>query len=345
MTAYLKVIAPGLGASLQDLGRVGYQALGVPPSGALDPVMLRVANWLADNDGDLGAIEMRFSGPAFEVMGKPVRLATAGEGAGLILQPSGERIPGYRSATLSAGERFRVALTGGAACYLAVAGGFDVGPMLGSVATLTVAGLGGFAGRSLIAGDILPIKRPAGTGAEHFLRPLSVGPPGRLRVILGPQRDYFPEDTIRQFLGGAFAVSPRSDRMGLRLEGEALLHAKGADIISDGNVTGSIQVPGSGQPIILLADRGTTGGYPKIATVITADLPLLGRLTPGLSVRFQMVSHDQAVAALRAHLAWLQELRCSIRPFHDSDESLMQALAEENIVSGVTDGVTLGDDD
>lgn len=338
MTARLIVMAPGLGATLQDMGRPGYQALGVPPSGALDPVMLQVANWLAGNDGSAGAIEMRFSGPEFEVAGGPVRIAVAGEGAELRLQPSGDRVPSFRSVTLAAGQRFRVELRGGAACYLAVAGGFDVALVLGSVSTLSVARLGGFGGRSIEAGDILPMAASSQADGERVLHLPNLSTPERLRVILGPQDDYFASETIAQFLSQTFTASPRSDRMGLRLDCVPLRHAKGADLISDGNAAGSVQVPGSGRPIILLSDRGTTGGYPKIATVITADLPLLGRVAPGTQVRFTAVSHTEAVAALRAHHAWLAELRHSIRLHRDAGESLAKALAEENIISGVTDG-------
>jgi allophanate hydrolase subunit 2 len=160
MTRSLLVTAPGLAATLQDMGRPGYQALGVPVSGALDPDVLQIANWLVENDGGEGAIEMRFGGPAFEAQGDAVRVALAGAGAEIRLGPSDEDfIPAWRSATIQPGQRFRIVLRGGAACYLAVGGGFALAPELGSVSTLASAGLGGFGGRALAEGDLLPLRR------------------------------------------------------------------------------------------------------------------------------------------------------------------------------------------
>lgn len=338
MKPSLTVTAAGLGATLQDMGRGGFQALGVPPSGALDPVQLRLANWLVGNDGGEGAIEMRLSGPAFEVASGAVRVALSGEDARLRLGGTDdERVPAYRSVTLMVGQRFQVELRGGAVCYLAVEGGFDVAPVLGSVSTLGVAQLGGFSGCPLAVGDMLPLQRDPMAGGERQLRAPELAAPDRLRVILGPQDDYFAPTTIEQFLNQSFTASPLSNRMGLRLDGVPLRHARGFDIVSDGNAPGAIQVPGSGQPIILLADRGTTGGYPKIATVITADLPLLGRIAPGQTIGFEAVTQEQAVAALRTQNAWLANLKAAIQPYRDLSESLARALVEENIISGVTD--------
>jgi biotin-dependent carboxylase-like uncharacterized protein len=339
MSAALAVIAPGLGAALQDLGRVGYQAVGVPESGALDPVMLRLANWLAGNEDGEAALEMRFAGPSFEARGGSVRLAIAGEGAEIeMLAPHEGRIPAWRSVTIEAGHRFRVILRGGAPSYLAVEGGFDLPPALGSLSTLPVAGIGGFEGRALAAGDLLPLRLAQNSGgSERALRPPKFPPPETMRVIFGPQHDRFTAEASSILQGATYKVSQLSDRMGLRLEGPPLAHASGFDLISDGTAPGAIQVPGSGQPIVLLADRGTTGGYPKIATVITADLPLLGRLSPGAAVRFKAVTHAEAMGALRAHDAMLAALKAAIVPYRDPAEALMRALMEENIISGVTD--------
>ncbi len=339
MTPGLLVTAPGLSATLQDMGRPGHQALGVPVSGALDPDALQIANWLAGNEGGEGAIEMRFSGPAFEVQGAAARVAVAGSGVEIRFGPSDEDfVPACRSVTFAPGQRFRVALRGGAACYLAVEGGFDVTPELGSVSTLVAAGLGGFGGRALAGGDHLPLRRAASTGrGEQVMRLPPLGVPEYLRVILGPQDDHFTSASIAALLARGFKVSAASNRVGLRLEGEPLRHAKGADIISDGTVLGAIQAPGSGQPIILMPDRGTTGGYPKIATIISADRPALGRIAPGATLHFRAVSHEDAVAALRTHQAWLAELKASIRSWRDAEAALTEALWQENIISGVTD--------
>ena len=339
MSAALSVQAPGLAVTLQDLGRPGYQAIGVPKGGALDPVMLRIANWLVGNQAGEGALEMRFSGPGFTVRGGPVRLAVAGEGAEIeLLVPAEGRHPAWRSVTLQPEQPFRVMLRGGAPCYLAVAGGFAVEPVLGSVSTLAIGGIGGFEGRVIQAGDVLPLRLAAPPDAgEWTLRPPKAPEPAAIRVILGPQADRFTAEALATFLAEPFTISHLSDRMGLRLDGPRLTHSAGFDLISDGNAPGAIQVPGTGRPIVLMPDAGTTGGYPKIATVITADLPLLARPAPGSPLRFQAVTQAEAVAALRAADALLESLKAAITPYRDADEALSRALAEENIISGVAD--------
>jgi biotin-dependent carboxylase-like uncharacterized protein len=339
VSAVLAVLAPGLNVAIQDLGRPGFQAIGVPVGGVLDPIMLRLANWLAGNEEGEGALEMRFSGPSFEARGGPAHFALAGEGAEIEMLPPFEgRYPAFRSLTIEPGQRFRVKMAGGAPCYLAVEGGFDIEPVLGSVSTLAVCGLGGFEGRTLRAGDMLPLRRPRPLlPGNYAMRPPKFAPAQAIRVILGPQDDSFSPEGMETFLTAGFAISHLSDRMGLRLEGPSVAHSGGFDLISDGNAHGAIQVPGSGQPIILMADRGTTGGYPKIATVISADLPVLGRMPPGARLRFKAVEPDEAVAALRAQDALLASLKAGIARYRDPGEELARALLEENIISGVAD--------
>lgn len=342
MSAALAVLSPGLNVTVQDLGRPGFQAMGVPPSGALDPVMLHVANWLAGNQDGEGALEMRFSGPAFEVRSGAVHLAVAGDAAEIEMLPPFEgRCPAYRSVTLEPGQRFRIALRGAGPCYLAVEGGFALEPVLGSLSTLAICGLGGFKGRALSAGDVLPLR--LAEPAEWLglaMRPPKLAAPSAIRVILGPQHDHFTAQGLETFLGARFTISHLSDRMGLRLEGPAIAHARSFDLISDGNPHGAIQVPGSGRPIILMADRGTTGGYPKIATVIGADLASLGRMAPGAPLRFAAVDQAEAGAALRAQDGWMAGLKASISRYRDPGEELARALLEENIISGVADAST-----
>lgn len=338
MTGALVVIAPGISATLQDLGRYGYQAYGVPTSGALDPVAMQLANWLAGNMGNEGAIEMRFSGPVFEVTGGSLRVALTGECADFYLPQTDAYVAGWRSTTFQPGQRFGIRLKGGNVCYLAVSGGFALASVLGSQSTLAVATLGGFMGRALAAGDVLPLRDGSVFSDDKVLQSPGLEAPKKLRVILGPQHDYFSSDVIEQFFVQDFKVSPSSNRMGMILEGTPLKHCKGFDLVSEGTVAGSIQVPGSGQPIILLADRGTTGGYPKIATVISADLPALGRIGPNATVCFHLVSHEEALHALHElhdNLLWLRK---SIRTKTDNT-NLEQILLEENIISGVTDGL------
>ncbi len=181
-----------------------------------------------------------------------------------------------------------------------VEGGFDITPVLGSLSTYTRGGIGGIEGRALKAGDAIPLRLPAAPEREEQMLPsLDLAPPKRFRVILGPQDDYFTEAGIATLLGATYTVTPATDRMGMRLDGPKLEHAKGYNIVSDGIAPGSIQVPGNGLPIVLLADRQTTGGYPKIATVISADLPALGRLVPGSKMAFEAVDIEAAEAAAR----------------------------------------------
>jgi biotin-dependent carboxylase-like uncharacterized protein len=239
--------------------------------------------------------------------------------------------------SLNKGESIRIgALSGAAIGYLAVEGGFDVAPVLGSQSTFVRGGLGGFDGRALQAGDVLPLKRARAEALEErMLPPADLRPPKRFRVVFGPQDDYFTEQGRRTLLESAFTVSPASDRMGMRLAGPALEHAKGYNIVSDGIAPGSIQVPGNGAPIVLLADRQTTGGYPKIATVISADLPALGRLTPGSRLSFEAVDIEAAEAAHRRFRADMEALGRRLGPVRAEaviDEARLRAA---NLVSGM----------
>ena len=344
MTAALRVLAPGLMTTLQDLGRTGYQHLGVPVSGALDHVSLRAANLLVGNSAGVGALEIAYQGPTLRVEADSVRIAVAGGRATIEILPpdsdgsGGRRLAPFESARLLHGEVLRIsALAGSAVAYLAVEGGFDIAPVLGSQSTLTRAAIGGFEGRALRAGDVLPLKQ--GTAAERdevTLPPIDLTPPRRVRIVLGPQDDHFTPTGLRTLLESTYTVSQASDRMGMRLEGPQLEHSsKGYNIVSDGIAPGSIQVPGNGLPIVLLADRQTTGGYPKIATVISADIPALGRMTPGSKVAFEAVSIEAAEAAARQLASEIAAMAAQVAPV--LRESVIDAgrLMGENLVSGV----------
>ncbi|MGH6814386.1 MAG: biotin-dependent carboxyltransferase family protein [Hyphomicrobiaceae bacterium] len=341
MPSALRIVDAGLMTTVQDLGRPGYQHLGIPVSGALDPVGLRAANLIAGNPPNTGALEIAYLGPTFAVEAESVRLAFAGAAAPIDLSAGGttRRLALLQSFCARKGETVRVgALGGGAVLYLAVEGGFDIAPVLGSRSTLTRAALGGFQGRALRPGDRIPLAWPQAPQRDELLLPaLDLTPPKRFRVVLGPQDDYFTANGIRTLLASAYTVAHACDRMGMRLEGPALEHAKGYNIVSDGIAPGSIQVPGDGRPIVLLADRQTTGGYPKVATVISADLPALGRLTPGAKVAFAAVDIEAAEAAhrhLMAALASLPRRIVAARPIAAIDET---RLMEANLVGGVVD--------
>jgi biotin-dependent carboxylase-like uncharacterized protein len=331
MSARLRVLAPGPLTTVQDGGRSGWLRFGVPPSGALDPRALAIANLLVGNRPDAGALEMTLAGGAFAVEGEAVRIAVAG--ADMPLAIDGAAAPRDRSHTLAPGAVLRIgAAKSGARTYLAASGGFAVAPVFGSVATHPRSGIGGGALRE---GDIVPLATAAPSSPELGLAADAPPTHPRLRIVLGPQDDYFTPDAIAALLGGDYTITARSDRMGVRLAGPPLAHARGFNIVSDAIAPGSIQVPGGGQPIILLADRQTTGGYPKIATVISADLPELGQARPGDRVRFESVTLDEARAARRALKAWLGALPSRLVAIGALDS---ERLLGANLISGVTDG-------
>ena len=294
----LEVIDPGLHTTIQDLGRVGFRDVGLPASGPLDCISFRLANALVCNDAGTPAIEMLMLGPTLKVLTDSIRVALVGCSATMEIGRSDvRRVPSSRTVRLTRGDLFRVpALDDSVCAYLAIEGGFEIAPVLGSASTYVRGGIGGFQGRRLQQGDLLPLKldNVQSRGEYAMAQPLDPGLDQPIRVILGPQADYFTEDAVEAFLSSGYTVSFQSDRMGYRLDGPILAHAKGYNIVSDGIVTGSIQVPGSGQPIVLMVDNPTTGGYPKIATVISADIPVIGRRGPGRKIRFAAVSVDEA---------------------------------------------------
>jgi biotin-dependent carboxylase-like uncharacterized protein len=344
MTPRLRVLTPGLLTTVQDLGRAGYQHLGIAVSGALDPVGLRAANALVGNPPGTGALEVAYVGPTLAVDADDVRLSFVGAQAVIeilpdMAAPSGNRIEPMRSIRLRRGEVVRVgSLTGGAVLYIAVEGGFDIAPVLGSVSTYIRGGFGGWQGRALVAGDELPLRRmQASDRVECGLDGLDFSRPTRFRSIAGPQSDHFSDREITSFFDSDYTVCAGSNRMGMRLEGRPVDHARGFNITSDGVAPGSIQVPGNGQPIVLLADRQTTGGYPKIATVISADLPALGRVPIGAKIAFERVTVEAAHALRRSLVAEIDRIHDHIVPLRRSDAEVTPKLLDINLISGVVD--------
>ena len=298
MIPALEVIAPGLHTTVQDRGRIGYQDIGVPPSGPLDRISFNLANALVGNPPATPALEMLLQGPTVKVIAESVRIALAGCSAGIEIRSGNARtIPAGRSVRLVRDEVFRIgALRDSVCAYLAIEGGPDVPLVLGSASTYVRGAIGGLQGRRLQAGDSVPLKLAGADGRdEHALpRQFDLALDQSIRVVLGPQVDHFTDGAVKTFLSSEYTVSTQADRMGYRLAGPALVHAKGYDIVSDGIVTGAIQVPGSGLPIVLMVDHQTIGGYPKIATVISADIPVIGRRKPGRSIRFVAVGMHEA---------------------------------------------------
>ena len=342
MSTGLEVITPGLMTSVQDRGRFGFQALGISVSGALDPDGFDLANALAGNEAGTGALEIRMLGPTLEVTAESVTLALAGTGAGIeVMSPEREMISACRSVTFRKGQVFRIGAIGDSAvCYLAVHGGFDLPDVYGSQSTCMSAGFGGFHGRILEKGDCLPLRKAAAESLSQRIlrRPPEPDSSPVIRVIAGPQDDYFSAAGIETFFGRGYTVSQAVNRMGMRLEGAAVAHEKGFNIASDGIVRGAIQVPGNGLPIILMADCQTTGGYPKIATVISTDMPKLGRMMPGADIRFEAVSVEEAEAVARDHHERKAGLIGAIETFSGSVQQLEHLLMTQNLISGVTAG-------
>ena len=302
--AVVEVVDGGLLTSVQDLGRFGHRRQGVPWAGAMDAPALRAANLAVGNAPGAAALECTVAGPALRFL-EAVRLAVTGADLGAVLHREdlgSWPIPPGTAVLARPGNR--LSFTGrrvGCRAYLALAGGIDVPLVLGSRATDLGAGFGGLGGRALRAGDRLDTaaarRDPAREAAAPFRAGQGARPP-TLRVVLGPQDDHFTGESVARFLSGEYRVTAASDRVGCRLMGSRLDHARGGEIPSDGMVPGSVQVPPDGQPIVATADGPTTGGYPKVATVVAADLPLLAQLLPGEgALRFTAVSVADAKGA------------------------------------------------
>lgn len=296
--ASVEVARPGMLTTVQDLGRWGHQHSGVPVAGPMDACSHRLANRLAGNPDDAAALEVTLIGPDLL---PDAEIVCAVAGAEFTIDVDGRRVDTRRAFVVPAQARLHFGeRRAGARATLAVRGGFDVSPTFGSRATSLISRIGPFDGRALRTGDVLVVRAEAHGPAVTPGRGIAI-PRGaaRVRVMLGPHDAMFTPDAIQTLLGSRYAIGSQSNRMGYRLEGPPLRHAGSADILSDATPVGSLQVPASGLPILLMADRQTTGGYPKIATVITADLPLAGQLAPGDWIEFASCTRDEAVAALR----------------------------------------------
>jgi biotin-dependent carboxylase-like uncharacterized protein len=337
----LKVIRPGMHTTIQDLGRVGFRDVGVPVSGPLDRVGLLLANALAGNSANGAVLELLVQGPALEVLAPSVRLALIGGAGDLCIETeNGRKFTSGRSVRLQRGERFSIGSLGSTSCaYLAVEGGLAVPTPLGSASTYARGAIGGFHGRPLRETDVLPVHRgEASSRAELALSGgYDLGFDQPIRVVLGPQNHCFTDSAVRTLLSADFTIAPQSDRMAFRLDGPKLAHAAGYNIVSDGIVPGAIQVLGSGQPVVLLVDAQTIGGYAKIATVISVDVPVLGRRMPGSPVRFVAVTREQAESLRREQE---RRLRRWIEEFHSPPEPPqidLAALYSSNLIDGVVD--------
>jgi len=310
----IHVVRPGLLTTGQDLGRWGHQAAGVPVAGPMDTFSHRLANTLVGNEPSAATLEITLIGPELQFE-RACSIALAGADFEIVC--GGRPIPVGVSQWIDDGARLHFGRRrAGARAYLAIAGGILTPPLLGSRATHLVSGMGGLAGRALAANDVLSIH--AGQVPVPVRRaPGLTLPPvghGRLRLLPGPQADWFSPETVAILRSTSFRISPRSNRMGYRLEGPQLPRARAEEPISEPLTFGAIQVPAAGEPILLMADRQTAGGYPKIGCVIAADLPIAGQLAPGDFIEFDMCGRQQAAAALIARERPLLRIAHTERP-------------------------------
>jgi len=298
----LEVLEPGVLTSIQDAGRPDWTHLGVPVGGACDAWSLAVANLLVGEDAGAAAVEMTLVGATFAVRA-PITVGLAGADLGGIVQESGRSLPPGRTHRLEEGSTISFlgdtdpAAPSGARAYLALPGGIDVPPVLGSASTALGAGFGGIDGRRLRAGDVLRAALAGGLASDAVWPafaddPLAAAGTDPLRLLAGPAAG------LEAIIATEWTVGAASDRVGLRLEGPPLPATASGELLSRGVVRGAIQLPPGGAPIVLLAEHQTTGGYPIAAVVITADHPRLGQLRPGASVRFTVTTIDDARLAL-----------------------------------------------
>jgi antagonist of KipI len=295
----IQALEPGLFTTVQDLGREGFAPLGVSASGAADAISLRLGNRLVGNAQGTAGLEMTLLGGMF-VFPEGALAALAGSDFGATLD--GKPIELWSSFEAKAGQALRLGPTrSGARCYLCIAGGIEARLFLGSASTHILSGLGGHEGRALRKGDVLKIGAASGSSRKRRLsaRALEEFQPRKvLRVTPGPQSDWFPESSQALFYQSRYRVAEESNRMGIRLEGAVIPAASSGEMISEGVALGAIQVPDGGQPIVLFVEQQTTGGYPKIANIISADLHSLGQLRPRDEIRFERVDRETARSLL-----------------------------------------------
>ena len=299
MNKIIEVIDGGLFTTIQDLGRYGYQRYGVPVSGAMDPFSLRIANLLVGNEQHEAGLEITLVGPDLKFINDSLIAITGGN-----LSPAldGESIPMWEATVAQQGSILTFGdIKDGARAYLCMAGGINVEPVLGSRSTYTRAKIGGFHGRQLSTGDVLS-SSPVPSRIEGRYLPKKFipqyGHSHKVDVILGPQDNAFTEKGINTLFKSEYEVTTQSDRIGYRLTGPKIQHKRGADIISDGIPFGAIQVTGDGLPIILMSDRGTTGGYTKIGTVISSDIAALAQAAPGDIIQFNKTTVTNSLKKL-----------------------------------------------
>ncbi len=328
MSLKLRIQNPGLFTTVQDLGRHGYRRNGLPAAGAMDRYALSVANLMIGNEVSAAGLECTLLGPSIAFEGVGIAAITGGD---LGAQLNGQPLAPWTSFVVNDGDLLSfTAPISGCRAYLAIGGGLDLPEVLGGRATYIRGAVGGLKGRALQKGDLLsagqtnPGWKWTGELPAEWRR--GYGPKATARVVLGPQDDYFTPETIAEFLSAEFEVTKEADRMGYRLAGPKLTHREKKEIVSDGVLPGAIQIPGHGQPIVLLADAQTAGGYPKIAAVIETDLAAFAQARPGDRIRFAEASLDDAVEAMRLQAQQLQEIAEWVQAQRPASEPIVRMM-------------------
>ncbi|MCJ7842601.1 biotin-dependent carboxyltransferase family protein [Lederbergia sp. NSJ-179] len=308
----IQVIKAGMQTTIQDLGRHGWQSYGISVCGAMDHWAARLANFVLDNDENEAVIEMAFRGPTLKIQ-KNLILAIFGADMGA--EWNGRRMEIGKPIFVQKGDILTFSYAkDGTRTYLAVKGGFFIEKVLNSYSTDMRTGMGGICGRALKKGDILPVKESSDfhhalwglpSHARNYIRENIIP----IHFIKGRQYDWFTKESLLLFESESFTIEPHSDRMGYRLSGPVLNWKDSQELITEGTAFGSIQVPPKGQPIILMADRQPTGGYPKIGEVMTCDLPRLSQMRPGDRVRFQEISLQEAQQRTQEQQQLLKKIR------------------------------------
>lgn len=332
--AALRIVSAGPGATIQDRGRFGYLRYGVTPAGPMDWTAFRTVALALGNDAAAAAIEISVGGLSVCAEDGPLRVAFAG--GGFDWRRDGRPIPAAARLMLRPGETLSArAGAGGAWAYLGVAGGFATAPELGSRSTHLRSRIGGLEGRMLCAGDSLPVGPGGASALDAAIDAPWLFGQGPIRVVLGPQDDYFTADALAAFFAGEFTLTAAADRMAYRFEGAPIAHARGHDIVSDGVALGAIQIAGDRAPLVLMADRQPTGGYPKLGHVILADIGRFAQMRPGEKCRFARASLEEARAALQAIDAAIATTPDRLRPL--AREMTPAWLLASNLIDGVVD--------
>ncbi|MEI3606304.1 biotin-dependent carboxyltransferase family protein [Pseudogracilibacillus sp. SE30717A] len=323
----IEILQSGLLATIQDLGRFGSQKYGVIVGGAMDPLAVRIGNILVGNEEGEAAIEITMYGT--EILFKEDQLIAI-TGGQLDPHVDGEKLPMWRPVLIRKGQILHFkALRSGCRAYIAIAGGLEVPEVMGSKSTYLRAGIGGYEGRELRTGDILTfgyltehsktLTKQLQEMPSHFTWSVNYSSfytfkkKETIRILLGAEYERFTKDSQKKLISSPFKLTVNADRMGYQLEGTKLMLKKQFELLSEGVTYGTIQIPSNGQPIILMADCQTTGGYPKIGQVISADLPRLAQLQPGSEIRFQIVTIDEAEDILIEQEKDIHEVKIGIQ--------------------------------